>query len=234
VSETHETHAVLSARRHLVETADAYDELDERLHNGSERIGGDRPRHKADPGEITMKLTRTPVPLDMSAATVRMEIAAWATWLARAVIDARDEAGQPWSPPSTDPADILRDVASDHLGTFLADPLVAADFLDTAERHAARAKAAAWPSGERWIRLGVKCPESSTDDMGRRVACGGEYRMWMRPEQDILGDMVCDRDALHRITPAEWQRAMRRKGITSMDGAARLVRTVRLAGGSVA
>ena len=34
--------------------------------------------------------------------------------------------------------------------------------------------------------------------------------MWMKPDQDILGDMVCNHDDTHRITPAEWFRAMRR------------------------
>lgn len=228
-----ETHAVLVAREHLHDIADAYDELDERMLNGTERVGGDRPRPPADDVVPEIKMARSAAPGDLTALTVRMEISAWATWCAHVVLDARDEAGQPWTPDADDPAGLLREIADDHLGCFLADPLEAADFVETAENHAHRARAVAWPSGARWLRLGVPCPEVGTDDGGRRVPCGGEFRMWMRPDQDMLGDMVCDRDAAHRITPAEWQRAMRRH-IGDEAAAARLVRNIRLAGGSVA
>lgn len=212
----HETHAVTTARQHLHDVADAYTELAERLYGDGEKGGHTAPSSRS--------------PIDLHVATVRMEISAWATWLTRAVVGAHDGASQPWAPPSDDPAVLLRVIADEHLGVFLTDATTAGDFLGAAAEHARRAHAAAWPSGARWIRLHVACPEHSTDDQGRRVPCGGEYRMWMRPEQDTLGDMVCNLDDAHRITPAEWQRAMRRRGVLSRDGAARLVRTMRIAG----
>ncbi|WP_402465761.1 hypothetical protein [Isoptericola aurantiacus] len=213
MSSTHETHAVLVTRQRVHDVADAYDELEDRLLGDGQRGGHSAPSSR--------------LPLDANAVVVRTEISAWATWCARAVMDYRDEAKQPWTPSTSDPAALLREIAEDHLGVFFADPVEAGEFIDEAKDFAGRAKSAAWPTGARWIRLHVPCPEAGTDDLGRRVDCGGEYRMWMQPEQDVLGDMVCDRDGTHRITPAEWQRAMRRRPVDE-EAAARLVRTLRL------
>ncbi|WP_407316662.1 hypothetical protein UQW22_09950 [Isoptericola halotolerans] len=216
MTETHETHAVVVTRRRMAEVADAYDELEDRLLGDGQRGGHAAPSSR--------------LPLDAHAATVRMEISGWATWCARAVMDYRDEHKQPWTPSTTDPGALLREIADEHIGVFFGDPIEGGEFIDTAEEFSRRARAAAWPTGARWIRLSVPCPEAAMSDMGERVECGGEYRMWMQPEQDVLGDMVCDRDDEHRITPAEWMRAMRRRGVKSVDGAARLVRTLRIAG----
>jgi hypothetical protein len=220
VSDAPQTHAVLVARGHVLDVAEAYEAIGEQLTAAGRR------------GSARTQPTSRP-PADLQLLAVRQEIDAWATWCGRAILDAHDAAGQAVELAAWTPA-LLRDIAEVYLGVFFADPLQAAEFMEAAEEHAHRARATAWPSGARWIRLHVSCPESGTDDVGRRVPCGGEYRMWMRPDQDVLGDMVCDRDREHRITPAEWQRAMRRKGVSSPDGAARLVRTIRLAGRAVA
>lgn len=244
-----ETHAVITARRHMIEVADAYEALGERMLNGpaSDAVPSQKRMVVVEgEGQVELKLARGIVPLDLTAAQARMDIASWATYLARVLMDevlVERYVGPPWtvtvvveawSPPTSDPAGLLRHIAENRIGHFTSgDPLASADFLDSAEEHARRARAAAWPTGARWIRLHVPCPEAGTSDMGERVPCGGEYRMWMQPGQETLGDMVCDRDSQHRISPVEWQRAMRRKGITSTEGAARLVRTIRLARGSV-
>ncbi len=213
---THQTHAVTTAQTNLRDTADAYDELDERL-PGDARRGT---THAAPGSRPT---------LDLHIATIRMEIANWATQCARAVMDYRyGELNEEWNPTSHDPGDILRDIADNHIGVFLTHPTIASNFLDRAADITHRARKAAWPTGGRWIRLHVTCPEHGTSGLGERIPCGGEYRMWMKPDQDILGDMVCNHDDTHRITPAEWQQAMRRKGVVSADGAAKLARTLRL------
>lgn len=225
--------AYLAADRRLRAVADAYEELGERMLYGVEHVGGDRPRPRSDEGRVTAKMAATPAPADLTAATVRMEVAAWASWLAHAVMDARDGAGQPWVPGSTDPAELLREIARDHLGVFLAHPIEAEEFLRDASDYKRRVEGVAFPTGERWLRLGIPCSEAGTDDMGRRIPCGGEYRMWMRPEQDVLGDMVCDRDRGHTITPVEWQRALRRRPV-DQEAAARLARNLRAVKGLVA
>ena len=210
-------------------------------------------------GPVVGATAPSPSPAYMPAVHARHRIDQWATWIARAVMDYRDaeyeslaaaaerlqpgpardaalamaEAAKPWAPRSVDAPSILREVADAHLGVFLGDPLAAAEFLESCLAAVKVARRAAWPTGARWVRLHVPCSESDTSDAGERVPCPGEYRMWMRPGQDALGDMVCDKDGTHRITPSEWQRAMRRKPM-NVEAAARFARELRLAGGKVA
>lgn len=210
------THALTTAQDNLRNTADAYDELDERL------AGENR-------GTSTHAAPGSRPTLDIHIADMRLEIDTWATQCARAVIDYRyTELNEEWNPPHSSPAWILRDIADNHIGAFLTEPTMTATFLNRAADIAHRAHAAAWPTGGRWIRLHVDCPETDTGPLGERTPCGGEYRMFMQPEQDTLSDMVCTNNDDHRITPAEWHTAMRRKGITSTHGAAKLARTLRL------
>ena len=268
----HDSHAVLTARHQLREVADAYDTLAEIALNGPdphalanqrrERAPEPDPNHVGSDGKrlgsVTFRTAATRAGAHLGAIDARMDIAAWATFLARAVMDARNheramiqaaadgmrdgaardemqalaDAARPWRPRSTDPASLLREIAADHLGALVAtDPLEAADFRDSCLEYVRMARRQAWPSGARWVRLHVPCPEAGTDDLGRRVPCPGEYRMWMRPDQDALGDMVCDLDRQHRITPEQWFAAMRRKPV-DQAAAARLARVLRVAGPS--
>ena len=246
MTDTIETHTVLTARHQLREVADAYDALAEIALNGGDP-NALRDTHRAtgkddlDPehtgldgrplGPIVGRTAKTATPANLTAIAARQEIDHWAAWMARTVIDHRDTEGQPWTPPSTDSAAILRDVADNHLGVFLGnDPIMSADFLESCLAQVKHARLTVTGLGGRWMRLHVNCAESVTDQDGTRVLCAGEYRMWMRADQKYLDDLVCDDDETHRLTPAQWFAALRRKP-ADPDAAARLARTLRLAAG---
>ena len=69
----------------------------------------------------------------------------------------------------------------------------------------------------RRIPTHVRCLEHDTTDQGERVECPGSYTVTLDDEQTwtAVPDMVCDHDAEHRLTPAEWQQAQRRSSPTA-------------------
>lgn len=252
-------HHITYARHALRELADAYDTLAEIALNGPDpnaRTSQRRARPAdAEPAEAHdgehFTLANTPTPAYLPAIDARTTISAYATRLTRTVIEhrhtehqqlataaaaldpgpARDaaqrlaEAASPWTPTTTDPATLLRTIADHHIGAILpADPLDAADHLDTLREHVKHARRAAWPTGARWVRLHVPCAEPD---------CPGEYRTHVHPGRDTLDDLVCDENRDHRIDPDVWFRAMRRNPATTAE-AARIARTLRLAGKTVA
>lgn len=187
------------------------------------------------------------VPIDAHVADVRQEIALWVRFLARVLMEEvtverwpgvpwalHHRVAEPWTPPTLDTGLLARHIAKERIGHFLAheDQHLRIEFLDDVERLAGLARRTAWPSGARWLRTGVECTEHRTSDMGARVACTGEYRVHMLPGQEAMPDMVCSEDQSHRITPLEWQRAMRRKPMDA-KAAAKFVRTLRLADGRI-
>lgn len=236
-----ETHRVLTVRHQLREVADAYEALAERALNGPDpnvlrdQIRGTEP--ELDPnapgpdgkpiGEVTGTLVSAPAPAWLPAVDARRKIDQWATWLARAVMDARDASGRPWGPRSHDSAAILREIADEHLGVFLgSNGLEVGEFMDECAEWVGWARRNTLGLEARWLRLHVPCAEMADSPDGARVPCEGEYRMRMRSKQDALADMVCDRDQTHRITPVEWMRAMRRA--SNPASAARSVVNIRL------
>lgn len=184
-------------------------------------------------------------PIDAHVADVRQELALWVRFLARVLMEEVTvertvrppwaDAGvhaAPWAPPSTDTGELAHHIATERLGHFLhhEDQHLRIEFMDDAERLAGLARRTAWPSGARWLRTGVVCTEHGTSDLGERITCVGEFRVFMQPGQDAVGDMVCTLDQEHRITPLEWQSAKRRKPMHA-QAAARFARTLRLASG---
>ncbi|MFI6428483.1 hypothetical protein [Promicromonospora sp. NPDC050880] len=226
-----ETAAYWRAQNQLVEIADAWVELDELLAAGSTPgSGASKPASRA--------------PIDAHVADVRAEISGWVQFLARALMEevtverwpgvpwaAGHRVAELWAPPTIDTGELVRHIAHERIGHFVMHPdqQMRADFLAAAEEWAGLARRTAWPSGARWLRTGVECTEHDTSDLGQRVPCEGEYRVFMHPDQEQIPDMVCDVDPGHRITPLEWQRAQRRKPMNP-QAAARLARTLRLTG----
>lgn len=232
--EAHETDTYGRAREHLTTIADAWPVLEDHLAAGSTLgSGGGKPASRA--------------PIDAHVADVRQELALWIHFLARWLMEevvvetwrgipwalhVRD--ARPWAPPTLDTGELARHIATWRIGHFLGheDEHLRIEFLDDAERLAGLASRTAWPSGARWLRTGIECTEHGTSDMGERVACRGEYRVFMHPGQEAPGDLVCTDDGEHRITPLEWQRAMRRRPMNA-QAAARFARTLRLANGPI-
>lgn len=229
-----ETDAYGQAREHLETIADAWVALDDLIAAGS------------TPGSGAGK-PASRVPIDAHVADVRTELALWVRFLARVLmeevtierhvptpwVDAGTHA-EPWAPPTLDTGLLVRYIAKERIGHFLAheDQHLRVEFLDDAERLSSLARRTAWPSGARWLRTGVECTEHGTSDLGERVVCTGEYRVHMLPGQEAMPDMVCSEDQEHRITPLEWQRAMRRRPMDA-KAAAKFVRTLRLADGRI-
>ena len=227
--EQQETDAYGIVRGHLEAISDAWVELDGLVAAGSTPGGGEgKPASRA--------------PIDAHVADVRTEIALWVRFLARVLMEevtveravptpwvGAGTFAEPWAPPTLDTGQLARHIASERIGHFLhhEDEHLRVEFLDDAERIAGLARRTAWPSGARWLRTGVECTEHGTSDMGERVACRGEYRVFMHPDQSAVGDMVCTDDQEHTITPLEWQRAQRRRPMDS-QAAAQFARTLRL------
>jgi hypothetical protein len=228
----HETDAYGIARGHLETIADAWVELDDLVAAGSTQgSGAGKPASRA--------------PIDAHVADVRTEVALWVRFLARVLMEevtverviptpwvGAGTFAEPWAPPTLDTGLLARHIATERIGHFLhhEDEHLRIEFMDDAARLAGLARRTAWPSGARWLRTGVVCTEHGTSDLGEREACTGEYRVFMHPDQDAVGDMVCTLDQEHRITPLEWQRAKRRKPMDA-QAAARFARTLRLASG---
>lgn len=71
-----------------------------------------------------------------------------------------------------------------------------------------RVDRAAYPTGERTIKVGIGCPDHTTDDLGQRLPCPGN--LTARTTHNHTPDLICDHDPTHRITPVEWLNAARR------------------------
>lgn len=103
----------------------------------------------------------------------------------------------------------------EHIGHFTEheDPMLSVAFCDDAERLRKLVEMTARPAGRRRLRIGARCFEKATTDMGARVPCPGQYTVLADPDQPYtIPDIVCDANRAHRIEPVEWQRAYRRKG----------------------
>lgn len=225
-----ETDTYGATRKQLIIIAKAWTVLDEIIAAGS------------TPGSGAGK-PASRVPIDAHVADVRTELALWVRFLARVLMEevmverriptpwanAGTHAG-PWAPPTLDTGELVRHIAEERIGHFLAhkDEHLRIEFLDDAERLSSLARRTAWPSGARWLRTGIDCTEHDTSDMGERVVCRGEYRVFMLPGQEAMPNMVCSEDQEHRITPLEWQRAQRRRPMNA-QAAVRFVTTLRLA-----
>jgi len=225
-----ETTTYSRAREQLVDIATAWPVLTDMVAAGS------------TPGSGSGKpASRTPI--DAHVADVRTELALWVRFLARVLMEevvverwpgvpwsAGHRVAEPWAPPTLDTGELAHHMATERIGHFLAheDQHLRVEFLDDAKRLSGLARRTAWPSGARWMRTGVECTEHGTSDLGERVVCQGEYRVFMHPDQDVVPDMVCTDDSAHRITPLEWQRAQRRNPMDA-QAAARFAMTLRLA-----
>lgn len=227
-----ETDAYGRAREHLLTIADAWPVLASLVAAGSTPgSGAGKPASRA--------------PIDAHVVDVRKELELWVHFLARWLMEevtvervvptpwvGAGTHAEPWAPPVLDAGELVRHIATERIGHFLhhEEEQLRIEFLDDAARLAGLARRTAWPSGARWLRTGIDCTEHGTSDLGERVPCRGEYRVFMLPGQEAPGDMVCTDDQGHRITPLEWQRAMRRRPMNA-QAAANFARTLRLASG---
>lgn len=109
----------------------------------------------------------------------------------------------------------LRSIAEQRIGHFTAhaDEMLALAFADDARRLRELVLPVARPSGRRRLRIGARCFEKGTSDLGERIPCPGQYTVLADPDKPyVIPDIVCDVDHHHRIEPVEWQRAYRRTG----------------------
>lgn len=251
VNDIAETHAVLTARHQLREVADAYQALAEIALNGPDPNALRDQRRSSrelppDPdatgsdgrrlGDVTDKFTAGTTPVHLPTLDARLRIDRWANELTDAVHAYRNANGQPWASRSIATPALLREIADDHLGVFLAgDPMESEKFLKQCLDEVKHARRTTFGLEGRWMRLNIPCAETLIDedepDAGR-VLCPGEYRMWMKSGEKGLGDMVCDADPEHRLTPAQWFGAKHRKPQWNNAAVANLARTLRLVGGA--
>lgn len=187
-------HVALTVQRDMQEIANQWPALIARLAGGS---GGDKSGVRRPPGSKP--------PIDVHIADVTAEIQAWATFLARVLIDETD-----WAPGSHDTPAILRAIATQRVGHFTTHPDegLAQSVTDDAARLNKLAHNTLNPTGRRTIRLGIPCLEHTTTDHGERTPCTGQYATVLDPT-DRISDLVCTLDDTHRITPLEWQRSQR-------------------------
>lgn len=186
----------ITTQNHLREIANLWPELEARLGGSST---GDDVKRSAKPGSRP--------PIDTHVADVMHEIQSWTTYLCRVLLDETD-----WKPPAElDTPGLLTDIAKWRVGHFTADDydeMARAAFIEDAQEMHALALRTARPSGARRIPLHVRCMDHGTSDLGERVACEGEYYTLLIPDRGMQ-DMVCSEDPTHRMSPLEWQRAMR-------------------------
>jgi hypothetical protein len=201
-------------------------------------------RGGAGQGEKVTSSRSASLPIDSYVVEVMAEIDAWAFFLARVLMDevtvevpvpgpVRGTWAEPWRPTDTSTAGLLRQIATERVGHFTehSDEGLRLSFFDDAKRHADRAEKTARPSGRRKIRLGVRCIEHGTTELGERVPCRGQYATVLDPEARGMADMVCEADQSHRMTPLEWQRGLRR-GLIDQATVDALVRESTRVGGS--
>ena len=202
-------HPSVLARYDILAIVDMWPELTARVAAG----GGAK-----DSSGIASPTKVAPLPVRVDVVDVVSEVDQWATFLARALMEETD-----WEPQGTSTPALLRQIAQ-RVGHFTEheDEMLALAFCDDAERLRALVLKTARPSGRRSIRIGAKCWEHGTSDLGERVACRGNLTVLADPERaNVVPDVVCDQDSAHRIDPTTWQRAWRRTG--DAVGAVRLV-----------
>ena len=194
MTDTPREHDSLTVQRHMREITDLWPELHAAL---AGRSSGDNAGVHTVPGSR--------MPINAHVSDVIAEIDAWVTFLARVLIDETN-----WLPASDRTRDILDDIATNRVGHFTEaeDEGLRECVADDAARLAKLARNTARPTGRRKIRLGTPCLEHATTDLGERVPCTGEYTTILDPSETI-SDLVCSKDASHRMTPLEWQRAQR-------------------------
>lgn len=216
-----EQHISVTVREDMLAIVKAWPDLAARVSKGGgaaeQRVKGTRPWQ---------------VPITIGVVDLMSEVEQWVNFLARVLVDevtieittettripfARtyETHVQPWTPTRYEMPGMLDDIARWRVGHFTAhhDGALALAVADEAHELADKVRAATSETGRRWIPLHITCFEHDTTDQGERVPCTGEYRAPLDPDRPgLVPDMVCDRDAAHRISPIEWQRAGRKSG----------------------
>ena len=159
-----------------------------------------------DDGRQVHGMVSTGTNVNERVSEVRSEITAHLWFLTRAILDAHDELGRPITPPADQSVPGLARWTSEwtttlasHLGTYTTAAVV----TDTLDLHH-RARAAAYPSGERTITtrqpcLIPHCPGVLTAHVGG----------------DILPDLTCNADRTHQVPAATWSRASWKRRLTA-------------------
>ena len=162
------------------------------------------------PGQGGGKPTKSasqPLVINAHVSDVMGEIASWAHFLARTLLNETID----YLPPQQPGTPALLESIALRVGHFLGDHDLANTFPDDCHDNARKAHNTAHPNGARRIPTRVKCLDHGTDQLGQRVPCDGEYTVLLNPDSHgLIPDMVCNQDKAHRITPAEWQRLERR------------------------
>ena len=202
--DTRPQHSALDTRDNLQAIADTWTALHNQLPAGGKgHTNGPRPA----PGSR--------VPISAHVSDTIATITQWTNFLARTLTDETD-----WTPPNplTVPA-TLENIAATRLGHFTAHPdeHLALAFHDDARENRRLAEAAAYPRGQRLMRLGISCQHGTEDS-----PCTGQYTILMDPDKPgLIPDMICNHNRTHTITPDAWQRARRRTNMNP-TAAARL------------
>jgi hypothetical protein len=231
-----ENHPAVVARNHLLDIAGIWPELEARVARG----GNPDPRDSGDQGKRKRRSV-APIPIDPAVVDVMAEVEAWVVFLAHILMDeviietpvlgpVRATLSVSWAPVGVSTPGLLRQVA-ERVGHFTEheDEMLRLAFMDEVRDFAHKAQNAARPPSRRWIRLGVPCLEHGTSDLGERIVCTGQYGTLLG--EGLLGDMICEKDSMHRMTPLEWQRGQRR-GAFDDQAMQELVRRVLRVGGA--
>jgi hypothetical protein len=80
------------------------------------------------------------------------------------------------------------------------DQGIAVSIAEDARRLAKLARRTAYPSGARLFKPGVPCTEHTTNDLGERIPCPGEYQAWVI-EGNGLPELACTEDQTHTLSP---------------------------------
>jgi hypothetical protein len=226
-----ENHPAVVARNHLLDIAGIWPELEARVARGGSGTGE----------RVTGATRNAPIPIEPAVVDVMAEVEAWVVFLVHVLMDevivetpvlgpVRATLSDPWAPVGVTTPGLLRQVA-ERVGHFTEheDQMLRLAFMDEARDFARKVLNAARPPAKRWIRLGVACMEHGTSDLGERIVCTGQYGTLLG--EGLLGDMICEKDSMHRMTPLEWQRGQRR-GAFDDDAMQELVRRVLRVGGA--
>ncbi|MBN8882971.1 MAG: hypothetical protein J0H73_11740 [Salana multivorans] len=197
-------HASITVQRDMLAIVNMWPALLTRLEPGT----------STDESGVRSKPASRPA-ADLAVSDLIADVTSWVYFLARTLHDEvtveRDGTTQPWTPATQQMPAMLDEIARWRIGHFTEhdDEMLALAIADYAAEHKRKIRNTIAPTGARRIDLRIPCLEHDTDDHGRRTPCCGSYHTTLNPGRP-LGDMICNNDPTHRMTPAEWQTARRR------------------------
>ena len=155
------------------------------------------------PGQSGGKPTKSasqPLVINAHVSDVMAEIASWAHFLARTLLNETID----YLPPQQPGTPALLESIALRVGHFLGDHDLANTFPDDCHDNARKAHQTAHPNGSRRLRINEPCRAVMPDD----TPCPGTYTALSNPDGNgLLPDLVCTINRKeHRIPPSVWRR----------------------------